>query len=143
MNILAKKENTMEIHTQKPRKANNNSIPKFSKDTKQIFTSWLMNNVKNPYPTEDRILQWTHETGMNMGQIKNWFMNARRKDRFENIVKPQKPKKLKKGLKTYTQNEFVSMISILYFNMAENCSCIINVEILFPTAAISRRAFHR
>ena len=80
----------IEISAQKPRKYNNKgSGPQFSKATKQIFTSWLLQNIKNPYPTEGRIIQWTRETGLNISQIKTWFMNARRRDRFESIIKPK------------------------------------------------------
>ena len=77
----------LEKFEQKPRKSDTISI-----DKKQILRSWLLKNVDNPYPSEERILQFSHETGLNTNQIKTWFSNARRKDRFESLTKPDKPK---------------------------------------------------
>lgn len=52
------------------------NLPKHVTDT---LRNWLTNHVAHPYPTEDEKQQLCQITGLNMNQISNWFINARRR----------------------------------------------------------------
>ena len=44
---------------------------------------WLFQHITNPYPSEDQKKQLAQNTGLTILQVKNWFINARRR-----IVQP-------------------------------------------------------
>lgn len=52
------------------------NLPKHVTDT---LRNWLTNHVAHPYPTEEEKQQLCQITGLNMNQISNWFINARRR----------------------------------------------------------------
>lgn len=45
----------------------------------QILRQWLEANANHPYPTEEEKQTLSTYTGLNMTQINNWFINARRR----------------------------------------------------------------
>lgn len=44
-----------------------------------ILRDWLCKHKKHPYPTEEEKAQLASETNLNLNQISNWFINARRR----------------------------------------------------------------
>ncbi|KAI6777672.1 Homeobox protein PKNOX2-like protein [Emericellopsis cladophorae] len=62
-------------HDQKQRKRRGN-LPK---ETTDKLRSWFHAHVSHPYPTEDEKQELMRQTGLQMNQISNWFINARRR----------------------------------------------------------------
>ncbi|BFZ53519.1 Homeobox protein tos8 [Savitreella phatthalungensis] len=54
------------------------------KHVTQYLRAWLHEHVDHPYPSEDQKRALGEHTGLNMNQISNWFINARRR-----ILAPQ------------------------------------------------------
>ncbi|XP_061626113.1 homeobox protein Meis1a isoform X2 [Phyllopteryx taeniolatus] len=48
-----------------------------------ILRAWLFQHLVHPYPCEDEKKQLSHDTGLSILQVNNWFINARRR-----IVQP-------------------------------------------------------
>lgn len=44
-----------------------------------ILRDWLSQHKKHPYPTEEEKASLAAETNLNLNQISNWFINARRR----------------------------------------------------------------
>lgn len=44
-----------------------------------ILRDWLSRHKKHPYPTEEEKASLAAETNLNLNQISNWFINARRR----------------------------------------------------------------
>lgn len=44
-----------------------------------ILRDWLSRHKKHPYPTEEEKASLATETNLNLNQISNWFINARRR----------------------------------------------------------------
>ena len=53
--------------------------PNHSKEAKLYLREWLENHKSHPYPTEKEKLMLCEETGLNLTQMNNWFINARRR----------------------------------------------------------------
>ncbi|KAF7551014.1 hypothetical protein G7046_g7839 [Stylonectria norvegica] len=49
------------------------------KETTDKLRSWFMLHLQHPYPTEDEKQDLMRQTGLQMNQISNWFINARRR----------------------------------------------------------------
>ncbi|TAQ86702.1 hypothetical protein B7494_g4973 [Chlorociboria aeruginascens] len=62
-------------HDSKPRKRRGN-LPK---ETTDILRAWFLQHLNHPYPTEDEKQQLMKKTNLQMNQISNWFINARRR----------------------------------------------------------------
>eukprot|EP01113_Clastostelium_recurvatum_P016667 TRINITY_DN19609_c0_g1_i1.p1 TRINITY_DN19609_c0_g1~~TRINITY_DN19609_c0_g1_i1.p1 ORF type:complete len:209 (-),score=48.32 TRINITY_DN19609_c0_g1_i1:47-673(-) len=45
----------------------------------ELLKGWLFAHIKNPYPSEEEKVQLCTQTGLDMTQIANWFINARRR----------------------------------------------------------------
>ncbi|KAM0722268.1 hypothetical protein Q7P37_001709 [Cladosporium fusiforme] len=58
----------------KTRKRSN--LPKHSTE---IMKMWFDQNISNPYPSEEQKAIFSHETGISMTQVSNWFINHRRR----------------------------------------------------------------
>ena len=52
------------------------NLPKQVTDT---LRKWFNEHVAHPYPTEDEKMMLMNATNLNMSQISNWFINARRR----------------------------------------------------------------
>ncbi|KAI0194188.1 hypothetical protein F4808DRAFT_464601 [Astrocystis sublimbata] len=59
----------------KPRKRRGN-LPK---EVTEILLTWFMDHLEKPYPTEEEKQILMKQTGLQMNQISNWFINARRR----------------------------------------------------------------
>ncbi|KAL9647375.1 hypothetical protein ABK040_011739 [Willaertia magna] len=62
---------------QKTRKTSTNRY--LPKEAIQILKNWLFNNWNNPYPTTDTKRELAQECGINLKQVNNYFINARRR----------------------------------------------------------------
>ncbi|XP_076304100.1 homeobox protein PKNOX2-like isoform X2 [Tachypleus tridentatus] len=49
------------------------------KHATSIMRSWLFQHIVHPYPTEDEKRQIAAQTNLNLLQVNNWFINARRR----------------------------------------------------------------
>ncbi|KAG5924361.1 hypothetical protein E4U42_004653 [Claviceps africana] len=49
------------------------------KETTDLLRSWFVAHLQHPYPTEDEKQELMRQTGLQMNQISNWFINARRR----------------------------------------------------------------
>jgi len=49
------------------------------KEITNILRAWLMSHLQHPYPTKDEKEELIGQTGLDMDQICNWFVNARRR----------------------------------------------------------------
>ncbi|RYO74693.1 hypothetical protein DL766_004504 [Monosporascus sp. MC13-8B] len=49
------------------------------KETTDKLRSWFVAHVEHPYPSEDEKQELMRQTGLQMNQISNWFINARRR----------------------------------------------------------------
>ncbi|CAK7563963.1 MAG: homeodomain super [Sporothrix epigloea] len=49
------------------------------KETTDKLRAWFTEHLHHPYPSEDEKQDLMHQTGLQMNQISNWFINARRR----------------------------------------------------------------
>ncbi|KUJ19356.1 uncharacterized protein LY89DRAFT_731756 [Mollisia scopiformis] len=49
------------------------------KETTDKLRAWFINHLQHPYPTEDEKQELMRQTNLQMNQISNWFINARRR----------------------------------------------------------------
>ncbi|KAG5968156.1 hypothetical protein E4U58_001973 [Claviceps cyperi] len=49
------------------------------KETTEKLRAWFLTHLEHPYPTEDEKQDLMQQTGLQMNQISNWFINARRR----------------------------------------------------------------
>ncbi|KAK2592528.1 homeodomain super [Conoideocrella luteorostrata] len=49
------------------------------KETTDKLRTWFVTHLQHPYPTEDEKQDLMRSTGLQMNQISNWFINARRR----------------------------------------------------------------
>ncbi|KAF3770237.1 Homeodomain-like protein [Cryphonectria parasitica EP155] len=49
------------------------------KETTDKLRTWFVGHLHHPYPTEDEKQELMRQTGLQMNQISNWFINARRR----------------------------------------------------------------
>lgn len=49
------------------------------KETTEKLAAWFMSHLNHPYPTEEEKQMLMQDTGLQMNQISNWFINARRR----------------------------------------------------------------
>ncbi|KAG0647445.1 PBX knotted homeobox 2 [Hyphodiscus hymeniophilus] len=49
------------------------------KETTDKLRAWFVAHLQHPYPTEDEKQELMRQTGLQMNQISNWFINARRR----------------------------------------------------------------
>lgn len=52
---------------------------KLPKHITEHLKSWLMSHTEHPYPTEEEKHKFCAVTGLDINQISNWFVNARRR----------------------------------------------------------------
>ncbi|TVY17626.1 Homeobox protein homothorax [Lachnellula arida] len=62
-------------HDSKQRKRRGN-LPK---ETTDKLRAWFVAHLQHPYPTEDEKQDLMRQTGLQINQISNWFINARRR----------------------------------------------------------------
>lgn len=52
------------------------------KETVQILNTWLLDHLRNPYPTPQEKRELLIKTGLTKIQLSNWFINVRRRKIF-------------------------------------------------------------
>ncbi|KAI5838238.1 homeobox KN domain-containing protein [Morchella snyderi] len=60
----------------RPGKRRRGNLPKHVTD---LLRGWLNDHLHHPYPTEDEKQMLMAQTGLNINQVSNWFINARRR----------------------------------------------------------------
>lgn len=70
------------------------------KETTDKLRSWFVAHLHHPYPTEDEKQELIRQTGLQMNQISNWFINARRRQLPAMISNAQIEKKAMNGRAT-------------------------------------------
>ncbi|KAL5269947.1 hypothetical protein ACHWQZ_G003427 [Mnemiopsis leidyi] len=70
-----------EIHGPRPKRARRvcREPRRYNSPTVSVLTTWLKSNIKNPYPTISEKKELMRKTGLDRGQIRQWFVNARRR----------------------------------------------------------------
>ncbi|EQB61822.1 tgif-like protein on the x [Vairimorpha apis BRL 01] len=71
---------------------NQNNINKSDTENTKLLSELIImvkKNKHNPYPSESEKIYFTEKTGLDLNQINNWFVNARRR------ILPYNSKKLK------------------------------------------------
>ena len=61
----------------------NSKAREIPKAATHCLKGWLFQHITNPYPSEDQKKELAQNTGLTILQVKNWFINARRR-----IVQP-------------------------------------------------------
>ncbi|ELA40844.1 uncharacterized protein VICG_02118 [Vittaforma corneae ATCC 50505] len=56
-----------------------NKRANYPKKISRILKNWLKENMNNPYPSESEKAMLMELTGLDVTQINNWFINARRR----------------------------------------------------------------
>jgi len=51
----------------------------FSSETSDVLKGWLRENMDHPYPSSDDLASIVVHTNLKPAQIKDWFINARRR----------------------------------------------------------------
>ena len=52
----------------------------FSETVTSILKLWLLQNIKNPFPSDEQKDILAQKTGLDVIQVNNWFINARRRN---------------------------------------------------------------
>jgi len=63
-------------HAPASHKSRRGNLPKSATN---LLKKWLFDHLFHPYPTEEEKSQLSLQTGLNLNQISNWFINARRR----------------------------------------------------------------
>uniref|UniRef100_A0A1D1ZEN7 Homeobox protein knotted-1-like 3 n=1 Tax=Anthurium amnicola TaxID=1678845 RepID=A0A1D1ZEN7_9ARAE len=75
------KEKIVDIREEILRKRRAGKLPG---DTTSLLKSWWQSHSKWPYPTEDDKARLVQETGLQLKQINNWFINQRKRNWHSN-----------------------------------------------------------
>ncbi|MQL91906.1 hypothetical protein Taro_024513 [Colocasia esculenta] len=75
------KEKIVDIREEILRKRRAGKLPG---DTTSVLKSWWQSHSKWPYPTEDDKARLVQETGLQLKQINNWFINQRKRNWHSN-----------------------------------------------------------
>ncbi|RDX64283.1 hypothetical protein CR513_57178, partial [Mucuna pruriens] len=75
------KEKIVDIREEILRKRRAGKLPG---DTTSVLKSWWQSHSKWPYPTEEDKARLVHETGLQLKQINNWFINQRKRNWHNN-----------------------------------------------------------
>ncbi|KAJ0159269.1 Homeobox protein PKNOX1 [Colletotrichum tanaceti] len=66
----------MGMHGDSKQRKRRGNLPK---ETTDKLRAWFVAHLHHPYPTEDEKQDLMRQTGLQMNQISNWFINARRR----------------------------------------------------------------
>ncbi|KAG7106070.1 Homeobox protein PKNOX1 like [Verticillium longisporum] len=66
----------MGMHGDNKQRKRRGNLPK---ETTDKLRAWFVAHLQHPYPTEDEKQDLMRQTGLQMNQISNWFINARRR----------------------------------------------------------------
>ncbi|KAL1553742.1 Homeobox protein knotted-1-like let12 [Salvia divinorum] len=97
------KEKIVDIREEILRKRRAGKLPG---DTTSVLKAWWQSHSKWPYPTEEDKARLVQETGLQLKQINNWFINQRKRNWHSNPSSSSTPKsKRKSGTGAKTTNE--------------------------------------
>ncbi|XP_042057926.1 homeobox protein knotted-1-like LET12 isoform X1 [Salvia splendens] len=97
------KEKILDIREEILRKRRAGKLPG---DTTSVLKAWWQSHAKWPYPTEEDKARLVQETGLQLKQINNWFINQRKRNWHSNPSSSSTPKsKRKSGTGDKTANE--------------------------------------
>ncbi|OMO90752.1 hypothetical protein COLO4_18914 [Corchorus olitorius] len=91
------KEKIVDIREEILRKRRAGKLPG---DTTSVLKAWWQSHSKWPYPTEEDKARLVQETGLQLKQINNWFINQRKRNWHSN---PSTSTVLKSKRKRYTE----------------------------------------
>ncbi|CAF0823880.1 unnamed protein product [Rotaria sordida] len=74
----------------------------FPKSATLLMRAWLFQHLNHPYPSEEQKKIFARETNLNVLQVNNWFINARRR-----IVQPMLDQSNRAGMMGTTYNDFL------------------------------------
>ncbi|KAG2242895.1 hypothetical protein Bca52824_095262, partial [Brassica carinata] len=75
------KEKIVDIREEILRKRRAGKLPG---DTTSVLKAWWQSHSKWPYPTEEDKARLVQETGLQLKQINNWFINQRKRNWHSN-----------------------------------------------------------
>ncbi|KAH0895623.1 hypothetical protein HID58_045191, partial [Brassica napus] len=93
------KEKIVDIREEILRKRRAGKLPG---DTTSVLKAWWQSHSKWPYPTEEDKVRLVQETGLQLKQINNWFINQRKRNWHSNPSSSTVPKN--KRRRYYQQN---------------------------------------
>ncbi|KAL9151931.1 hypothetical protein ABFS82_11G084400 [Erythranthe guttata] len=96
------KEKIVDIREEILRKRRAGKLPG---DTTSVLKSWWQSHSKWPYPTEEDKARLVQETGLQLKQINNWFINQRKRNWHSNPSSSTPKSKRKSGAGDKTGNE--------------------------------------
>ncbi|KAK4184179.1 pah5 homeobox protein encoded by the pah5 protein [Podospora australis] len=67
---------TMSLNGENKQRKRRGNLPK---ETTDKLRAWFVAHLSHPYPSEDEKQELMRQTGLQMNQISNWFINARRR----------------------------------------------------------------
>uniref|UniRef100_A0A5B6YZC9 Putative homeobox protein knotted-1-like 3 isoform X1 n=1 Tax=Davidia involucrata TaxID=16924 RepID=A0A5B6YZC9_DAVIN len=105
------KEKIVDIREEILRKRRAGKLPG---DTTSVLKAWWQSHSKWPYPTEEDKARLVQETGLQLKQINNWFINQRKRNWHSN---PSTSTVLKSKRKRYSNVSICSLV-ILNFSRA-------------------------
>ncbi|KAH7546254.1 hypothetical protein FEM48_Zijuj01G0180800 [Ziziphus jujuba var. spinosa] len=70
-------------------------------DTTSLLKAWWQSHSKWPYPTEEDKAKLVQETGLQLKQINNWFINQRKRNWHTNLSSSPTSKSKRKRLVDY------------------------------------------
>ncbi|CAL5374305.1 unnamed protein product [Camellia sinensis] len=96
------KEKIVDIREEILRKRRAGKLPG---DTTSLLKAWWQSHSKWPYPTEEDKARLVQETGLQLKQINNWFINQRKRNWHNNPSSSTAPKSKRKSNAGETSNE--------------------------------------
>ncbi|KAG2239511.1 hypothetical protein Bca52824_091656 [Brassica carinata] len=88
------KEKIVDIREEILRKRRAGKLPG---DTTSVLKAWWQSHSKWPYPTEEDKVRLVQETGLQLKQINNWFINQRKRNWHSNPSSSTVPKNKRKS----------------------------------------------
>ncbi|XP_038712620.1 homeobox protein knotted-1-like LET12 [Tripterygium wilfordii] len=76
-------------------------------DTTSVLKSWWQSHSKWPYPTEEDKARLVQETGLQLKQINNWFINQRKRNWHNNPSSSSTPKSKRKSAGETNKDHFM------------------------------------
>uniref|UniRef100_M4EID9 Homeobox domain-containing protein n=1 Tax=Brassica campestris TaxID=3711 RepID=M4EID9_BRACM len=89
------KEKIVDIREEILRKRRSGKLPG---DTTSVLKAWWQSHSKWPYPTEEDKVRLVQETGLQLKQINNWFINQRKRNWHSNPSSSTVPKNKRRRL---------------------------------------------
>ena len=102
---------------------NNNSIAqKFSKFQTDILTKWVIENCRDPRPSNEDEEELSRETGLTKRQVRTWVANVRKRNMQATINREKKPHHFLGKLTAYP----------LFFSITSNHSSVCTLRLPLP-----------